>query len=597
MKKKLLISLLIGLSSACIMTACGQPSNTEKSATTYTVVFKDESGKTLHSAEVEEGKIPSYVYDKADTAEWDYTVIGWSTTQDGEILSSLPTVSADATYFAKVEQKKQVYTVKYVSAGEVIETTSLEYGAQLSELPTPERSGYNFVSWCTDENTENAVVLPATIIGNVTYYAKWNEKVDIGKYLSALLDNYELNPLAYIPETMTGTYSANLISPNQIVSDYTSNVNVSNMLVGGFGEQWNMVLDNLNQSMVFFNTLTVVEGLITTSVTAFNNYIDQNPSETARHSFQSGIYTVTVDFDGEEISYVLDYTANIPALGEQTIQIYLSMNIESAERQTRIQIGEPNALSYKITENSYEFAIKYLGVRRAFFSVSRDENGNCVGHIYEHLSYEEVGVHSAADFYITEDYVSVVGNKADAFIGFKGYIDEVYNVKTGKMLGYEIRETLSKITYNTLWFNLDQVSGINSIRYQKGSEEEAFYVNGSSTAWENMKVGGFSGKMLSRRFDIEFRTQYFYSYDNTTKEYVKHTVQVPMFFVQEENMKTLTEDIKETNNLTVTLNINNTDLTKIQADYDTYVDTFILNKDLVTEEVIIAYIGEKILFE
>lgn len=40
------------------------------------------------------------------------------------------------------------------------------------------------------------------------------------------------------------------------------------------------------------------------------------------------------------------------------------------------------------------------------------------------------------DFYIDDDYVTAVGNKADGMIGFTGYICELYDVDTGKMLAY-----------------------------------------------------------------------------------------------------------------------------------------------------------------
>lgn len=610
MSKNFFTVLLIALGSTLMFAACGStasdlpatsddaPSDDSIPVTTYEITWKDENGNILTTTEIEEGKTPSYVYEKVDTAEWDYTVLGWSITQDGEVLSSIPAATSNTTYYAKISQEKQVYTITYMSEDKAIDSVTLEYGSVLEEFPTPEQEGYKFVGWCEDKELKNEAQAPLTVVGDKTLYAKWNKKIELGALLEKLLSDYELNPMSYIPETMTGKYSANLVNPNEIITDYSSNVSVSNMLVGGFGEQWNMVLDNLNQSAVFFNTLTVVEALTTSSITAFNNYLDSNTSDTAHHNFASGIYSVTIDFDGETLIYVLDYTANIPLLGEQAVQIFLSMDIQSEHKQVRVQLGEPNALAYKLTENGYEFAIKYLGVRRAFFSIEQDEQGNREGHIYEYLTVEGKGISSAADFYITEDYVSVVGNKADAFIGFKGYIDEIYSVETGKMLGYEIRETLSKIVYNTLWFNLDQISGINSIRYKEATEsdEAAFYVNGASTAWKNKKVG--SGlKILSRRFDIEFRTQYFYSYDSATKEYTKHMVQVPMFFVQEENFETLTADVKAVNNITVLVTLDNADLLKIQDDYAQYIDVFIANKELVTEEIIVAYIGEKILFQ
>jgi hypothetical protein len=66
--------------------------------------------------------------------------------------------------------------------------------------------------------------------------------------------------------------------------------------------------------------------------------------------------------------------------------------------------------------------------------------------------------------------------------------------------------------------------------------------------------------------------------------------------VQEENLETVVSDVKSTNSVSITLDIASADLEKIQADYKKYVDAFIANKELVTEEVIIAYIGDKIVF-
>ena len=54
---------------------------------------------------------------------------------------------------------------------------------------------------------------------------------------------------------------------------------------------------------------------------------------------------------------MVDYTANIPVIGETTVQIALAMDIETSERNVRIQLGDANALSYKITENSYELSL------------------------------------------------------------------------------------------------------------------------------------------------------------------------------------------------------------------------------------------------
>lgn len=360
-----------------------------------------------------------------------------------------------------------------------------------------------------------------------------------------------------------------------------------------------MIIENIEQSTVFFNALSAVEGLTTSSVVAFRNYIDANPADTASHSFVNGIYTVTITFDGHELYYVLDYTASFPSIGEQTAQIALSLDVESGEKRVRIQLGDPNALTYVIKDGSYEFALKYLGVRRAYFGFCENADGSVQGHIYEYLTVASVEVASAADFYIDDDYVSAVGNKADGMIGFTGYISELYSVDTGRMIGYEVKETLLSITYNTLWFNLDQINGINSIRYEEETSdtEAAFYINGLNSAFAAKKVGGniiLNPKSASRRFDIEFRTQYFYSYDEENDKYVKNAVSVPMIFIQQEYYEDFADDMYATNKVNVSSSVRYADLLKLKNDYATLIDTFIVNKELVTVDLILAFIGEKI---
>ena len=278
----------------------------------------------------------------------------------------------------------------------------------------------------------------------------------------------------------------------------------------------------------------------------------------------------------------------------------MAMNMQSREKTVRIQLGDANALTYTVGTNSYSFAIKYLGVRTAYFTVQRNADGTVTGQINEHLTVSGVGTHSSADFIITDTYVSAVGNKASGILGFKGYINELYDTKTGSLLGYEVRETLSSITYNTLWFNLSDVDGFTSIKYREKTEEEAaaFFLNGSTKEWKNKAVGGISLKTASRRYDIEMRTQYFYVLAEDGSTYEEVAVKVPMLFVQAEQLDTLTADVAEKNpNLTLCVDTNAPSLKKIQADYATLIDAFIAHKDAMTEEEIRKIIGSKVTFD
>ena len=572
-----------------------------KPVVTYTVTWVDENGQTLTTQTVNEGTVPAYTYNVQDTAEWDYTFNGWATTAGGEALSAIPAATANATYHALVSGIKQVYTVSFnTMGGSEIASQSVEYGSKATQPEAPTLDGHRFVGWSTSQNEVVEVDFEQAITGNTVYYAVWNETVDIKGLLSALLNGYQLNPYEYLPEAMRLDYSANLVDAEDIVTDYSSFVNVSDITYG-FGEQWYMVLTNIDQSMVFFNALTVVESLSASSITAFNNYFDKNPQDTANYEFENGEYNITIKYDGEIIYYVVEYTANIPVIGEVTAQIALAMIEETGEKSVRIQLGDANALAYTVREDSYDFAIKYLGVRRAMFSVARDEDGNVSGKIYEYLTVASVETSNAADFYITEDYVSVVGNKADGLLGFSNTICELYDVNTGKMLGYEVNEVVEKlgitINFDTLWFTLDMVDGINSIKYVAATNSSAakLYVNGLSKEWASKTVGGIN---FSRRYDIEFRTQYVTSYDPATQEYTVHQIQVPMLFVQEDYYETLADDIKaENKNVTgVEVDISSADLDQLLYDYEVLVPVFNENKNIFTVELILAYIGEKITF-
>ena len=518
-------------------------------------------------------------------------------TEETTDSSEETTDSSEVTTDSSVEQS---FTVSFnTHGGSAVESQTVKYGEKATVPEEPTYEGHRFVGWSLDASGSTPVDFDKPITSDVVYHAVWNKTVDAKGLLLALLSGYTADPLSYIPESMRYDFSANLVEKSEIVNSYSSFVDVDDIRYG-HGEQWHMALDNILQTQTFFDILTVVDTLSSASIAAFNNYFDENPADTAHYEFESGIYNVTIKFDGEVIFYVLDYTAEFPVVGEQSVQIALSMAMKTGEKNVRMQIGDANALAYRVTESSYEFAIKYGGARRAMFSIEEDEDGNVSGRIFEYLTVAGKDLTaSTAEFYITEDYVSVVGNKASGLIGFTGYITELYDVKSGKMIAYEVQETLSSIVYNTLWFNLDDVSGIKSFKYREknGDTPAAVFVNGSSTQWEAKKVGGIGAKMLSRRFDIELRTQYVYSYDAATEEYVAHEIKVPMLFVQEENYDTLIDDVKSANRINISVTVNSGDLNKLLEDYDSLIPGFIETKDEITDDAIVEYIGERITFE
>ena len=390
---------------------------------------------------------------------------------------------------------------------------------------------------------------------------------------------------------------ANIVEATVGTIDYTVFQNVSAIPSGGYGEQWYMVLTNLRESASFFQVLSIVDTLSSASIAAFQNYLDSNPANAAKYEFAQGIYQVTIEFKSNVLYYVLDYTTNVPVFGQQTVQIALEYNISTLEKVGRIQIGEANALRYVIGDDTYQFGIRYAGVRRAYFEISEDAQGNVQGSIFEYLGVDGVfSTGSCAQFFINDDYVSVVGNKASGMAGWTGTINELYATDDGELIGYEVRETLSSITYNTLWFNLADTSGISTIKRAtaplENNNPHLIYVNGSANVFATKNVGGLSLKTLSRRFDIEFRKQYFFALSGS--EYVTVVVEVPMLFVQEEQMAALVNDIKSVNSGVVTsfaLNVSTLDQQQIMNDYDNLIDAFIVKKAEMNVQAILTFIG------
>lgn len=567
-----------------------------------TLTFATHGGSAVAAVTVNEGtSVPAPVNPTYEGHEF----LGWYLDETLKTSVTWPLVmTASLTIHASWKEDDPTQcTLSFVTnGGNTLAPVVVEKGSSVAAPTAPTYEGHRFTGWCSDKALTKAVTWPLTVSASLTLYASWTVVADMSQYLSSLLDGYELNPLSYIPEALRPGASANLVSATTSAPDYTTAVTLSSIKNQGCGEEWHMILDNLEQSQLFFNALSVVESLASASILAFNNYLDKNPASTASYAFASGIYQVTINFDGTMLYYLLDYTATFPGLGSQKAQIALGMNVTTQEKTVRIQLGDANALTYTILGDSYTFAIKYLGVRRAYFTIARKESGDIEGHISEYLTVKSVEIASAADFYITDTYASAVGSKASGLVGFKGYISELYDVKTGKLLSYEVQETLSSITYHTLWFDFTNVAGITSLRHVEDdpstdASEEAFYVNGSSAPWASLNVGGLSLKALSRRFDIEFRTQYFYAYDSEDKTYTTVSLQVPMLFVQEEQLATFTTDVTKANaGINASITLSSTLLTKVESDHETLVPTFIANKNTITVDAIIAYIGDAISF-
>lgn len=159
-----------------------RPDYEYKVAEAYTVTFMNGENQ-LQSGYQEVGKAP--VYDgetptKGSTASQSYKFDGWSTTDGGDKLASLPNVtSAGATYYAHYETTalKYIVSLDATTNGGSCATDKIYVnpGTAVGTLPTATKTGYTFQGWYSVSAATGGTKLEATttISADATYYARF----------------------------------------------------------------------------------------------------------------------------------------------------------------------------------------------------------------------------------------------------------------------------------------------------------------------------------------------------------------------------------------------------------------------------------------
>ena len=541
-----------------------------------------------------------------------------------DATTALAQVKTDTEEFVKQVAASQVAKLKAAAKAELDNyvTTALSklkdesLKTQLSNFYATEIAKIDAInSLDTAESTIKEVVTDVKNFALELVASQTAElRATVKGYLKLLTDVLASDPYSYIPSAMQPGYSANLVTQAQVTYDFTSFVNVNSIKYGGFGEQWNMVIDNIEQSQKFYKYLNVGDSALAAAMGLFNAYLDDKYSESPDHTIENETFLAEISFADNVLAFTLQYKTGItiPMFGSVTPTIRMTYDVAENEKDVHVTLTDTNKMRYVVSENKYEFAIEY-GIdslsRSAYASFERN-NGKVEGHIYEYTTVKgKDAVKACADFYIDGDYVSVVGNKASGMVGFTGYINELYKASEGKLLGYEVQETLTIAgvsgTYNTLWFNLSDVSGITSVKVTEKSKDNPsdkstadVYLNGSATLFAptyNTKTVVFVTTKTSRKYDIEMRTQYFYGKD-ANGDLVKYEVSLPMMFIQQDNdtdtnFTDYPADMLKDNGITSSVTLNSTYLNKIMSDYATLIDVFKTNKDKIDSEKIKAFIA------
>lgn len=176
--------------------------------TTFTVTWKNGDSTLETDQNVEFETAPTYdsaTPEKEPTTESVYTFVGWSTSVDGEKLTELPLVTADATYYAVFEPSARPYTITWVIEGKE-ETSQVAYGTVPSYEGTPvkadsEECSFKFDGWAPEVDGGKFDPLP-TVDGDMTYYAVFvvDEVFEAPKFTGGNIMYSARTQEAFLPE-------------------------------------------------------------------------------------------------------------------------------------------------------------------------------------------------------------------------------------------------------------------------------------------------------------------------------------------------------------------------------------------------------------
>lgn len=546
---------------------------------TDTQAFYVEEKKKLEAVDTIEGVEPCYETIKADLASYALTEakkIAINQLEDvvDAGLEKLPneTIKADLEDFADTEIEKLNAIEKLEDVSTTLSTVLTETAAHIKELLA---------------NTVKDYLIKLTRAETATAYD-------------------------YLPATMSPFYTENQIKNlNDIAYDFTTNTNVSAIKLSGYGEQWQMVVENINESITIAKVFNVAQTALNAAGQAVNIYITNSYAEEMEYEFSGNGYSGVFKFKDGKLVFNINITSSVTVPGVGTVQPVVKMEYDLANEAKGIfiSLGDAYKIKYVIREDAYEMATTYgltalghSGTRSSYLSISKAD-GKTTGHIYEYTTLDgQDKVQACADFYVEANYVSVVGNKASGMLAFTGYVNELYKADEGRLIGYEVREekTIAGVTaqYNTLWFNLSDISEITSVRVNNKTDTNEssrstvdVYINGSTSLF----VPTYNKKFIktSRKYDIELRKRYYYSYDETNQKVVCHEVEVPMMFIQQgDNLSSFTSDMKADNGIEARVIMAQADLNKIISDYGTLIEVFKSNKDNMNSDKIIAYLAQ-----
>ena len=234
----------------------GNKSYTANWTINYTITWMDGQ-EVKRVEEWPEGSTPSYAYQKQETAQYTFELIGWRDENQTEYLfpATLPAVTRNATYTAQCKAITRSYTIQFVNDNNaVLQSGDLQYGATPMYNGTPVSSNDDehiirtFIGWSP------SIV---DVVGPATYKAQYRSDITAADNTTASITISEPvdNVVTTTVETTgkleienTGSLTTNTLILQATVSGVTSGE--SGEITGA-----NHIINDVNTDVYFDLTL------------------------------------------------------------------------------------------------------------------------------------------------------------------------------------------------------------------------------------------------------------------------------------------------------------------------------------------------------
>ncbi len=392
-------------------------------------------------------------------------------------------------------------------------------------------------------------------------------------------DAWSFFPESFKPENRVTT----LTSP----IDYSSFVDIDDIPYNGMGKQLNMVYGVMNKMDTALDYVNTVYGAMNVVKGLYSTFLDGNPEDYQSFTGNAGPFAFTITLDGS----VYNMVASVGP-----VEVLITSDTENETYGARVQLTATTVLKYEVEENSLKVAVNVLGSASMLLEFTRDEDV-VTGTVYEFLTVAGLDlVSTSAMIHIDDTYTTLIGTKGDFLPLSDGRNCEIYKNDTGEYVGAKVREVESVLIYNTYWFPLINVDGINNIKMieQNNGELNPFtvYINGSSSFVSTVRSKFGLG---SRHFDIEFKSMYYFTYNEAEESYESIELLVPMIFIQQDNLADFEEEFYNENKAAVpggvSLEVVSTDFAEIEYAYTTLLPAYDEIKSSITINDVKTYCG------